>query len=126
MSKIIPEQVLIALAKKAPKVEPEPEFSETQGRSKLKENKNDPRVIEFLDLIGVKPGRNHVMIDALLEAFNNYHSNKINITNFRASLKAIYKFYSDKSVKLNMSTITILEKAKEIKHHEKENKKEQI
>lgn len=122
MTKTIPDQVLIELARLAPKVEPEPENVDRRSAKKYKV-KTDPRVAHFIEAVEIKAGRNPVSIDVLFEAFNSFDNTGIEFELFRKSMTTLFKITTQGKIKLNMKPITILEKAKEVKHHEQ---KEQI
>lgn len=118
--KELSDQELIALARLAPKVEPEPE-----GNPKKKPRiPRDTRVSTFIEKFNIKAGRNDVSVDILLEAFELWDSAGIDESVFNKMINKVFKPSSKGRVKLNMKPITILELVRESKQHDQQ--KEQI
>lgn len=113
MSKDIPESVLIELARKAKKIEPEPEHLDGK-----KLRRTDPHFTLFIDALDIKAGRNPVSAQILFEAFEIWSEQTMDYPYFCKKLNKLFKNSTKSIYKLNMKPITILEKAKEVKQHE--------
>lgn len=113
MKKPPTNDILISLARKAPKVE----WSEDP---KSKEQPTTP-VFEFLDLLGVSGGRFEIGIKELYSIFQSWDIEGLTYREFRKELKTYVKFDSRLvKCKLNRQLITIQRKMKELKSNDKE------
>ena len=122
MSKIdISEKDLIALARLAPRVEPLPE-----GRE-IKKNIKDFSAIpitEFISTIGIQKGRNDVHNTSVYEAFLLHSNLEMSRSKFNLKFGKVIGKQKKEHYKLNMKAITLLEKVKEHKQYEKDNKED--
>jgi len=108
----ITEEQLVELAKKA---KPVPVLPEQQTDNK---NELSASVLQFINDIGIKRGRNEVPVNSLFEAYAMHSDSHVNLNYFQISMGKLLKRISG-NFKVNMKIITIVEKVKEFKDEQK-------
>lgn len=116
MNKKIPDDILIKLARLAPKVEPSPEGKKIKGHKSA-----FTTVGEFLEVSGLKPGRNLIPTSSIYEAYQLWANVPMDEHTFAKKLRNHLPVQENQR-KANMKSITLIEKMKEIKSEEKRQK----
>jgi hypothetical protein len=119
MKKELTEEQLIELARKAKPV-PVP----IDGKKRGKPKKDISSVMNFIQDIGIEPGRNEVENKLLYNAYRAYCDHPVESSYFHTEMNKILKRSNKVFYKVNMKIITILEKVKELKNEQQENQNE--
>lgn len=115
MSKELPDNILIELARKA---KPVPVEDGPKKRGSPKKNKQFSSIVDFMASTGLKPGRNEADKVLVYEAYCEWASLPSTRQSFFGEMNKYFKKSGDKYYKLNMMPITLIELVKRIKNEE--------